>query len=279
MVAEGVCQNRLPGPAKSREEMSPGDYVSERLLQKSLSRLVQDFVPVKQQRKYMKVLVPLIHEIFGTKYFALRPIKDVGNPRAAFQDVFRETLNSRNVSDLGGLDKDEILRVADGLIKKVYESIPPDYFLPPSRSPQDPFDKPVCIIGAGAAGLYTAMILDDFGIKYEILEASGRNGGRIFTKNLEEGAEGQHQYFDVGAMRFPDIPMMARTFELFDRLGLKKCGELIPYNLRGPNNPMFFNNIHTSNTPTGDFFKMGEKNGGMVPDKYVCVFYVHVYCR
>lgn len=247
--------------------------MSERLLQKSLSRIIQDLVPVKQQRKYMKVLVPLINEIFGTKYLALRTIRDVTKPTAAFHDVFREVLNGRKVSDLGGLAKDEVLKVADGMIMQVYESIPQDYFRPPSDSRPNPFDKPVCIIGAGAAGLYTAMILDDFGIKYEILEASGRTGGRIFTKKLEAGATGLHEYFDVGAMRFPNISMMARTFELFDRLDLKKDKKLIRYNLRGPNNPMFFNNIHTSDTPTGDFFKMGEKNGGVVPDEYVCGFF------
>jgi heterodisulfide reductase subunit A-like polyferredoxin len=36
---------------------------------------------------------------------------------------------------------------------------------------------PVCIIGAGPAGLYTAMILQSLGIPYRLLEASGRVGG------------------------------------------------------------------------------------------------------
>ena len=48
---------------------------------------------------------------------------------------------------------------------------------------------PICIVGAGAAGLYAAMILDDLGVEYEILEASERVGGRVFTYrfNGEEG--------------------------------------------------------------------------------------------
>ena len=47
-------------------------------------------------------------------------------------------------------------------------------------------DLPICIIGAGAAGLYTAMILESLGISYQIIDAStqDRVGGRIFTYNF-----------------------------------------------------------------------------------------------
>lgn len=193
MVIQSGSQGRLPGPPESREEVSPGDYVSEGRIQKSLGCMIRDFVNEKQRRKYIKVLVPLVNKIFGTGYSTLRHLKDTRISAAAFRDRFCEILNSRKVSDLGGLDKDDILTVAYGMIKKVYESIPPDYF----RSQPNSFHKPVCIIGAGAAGLYTAMILDDFGIKYEILEAFDRHGGRIFTKKLEAGATGLHEYFDV----------------------------------------------------------------------------------
>ncbi len=53
---------------------------------------------------------------------------------------------------------------------------------------------PVCIIGAGAAGLYAAIILDYLGIKYEILEASGRHGGRLYTHQFNK-LDGPYQYF------------------------------------------------------------------------------------
>lgn len=36
---------------------------------------------------------------------------------------------------------------------------------------------PVCIIGAGTAGLYTALILDSLQIPYKIFETSNRVGG------------------------------------------------------------------------------------------------------
>lgn len=44
----------------------------------------------------------------------------------------------------------------------------------------------VGIIGAGAAGLYAALILESLGKKYEILESSPRTGGRLFTHKFSE---------------------------------------------------------------------------------------------
>lgn len=44
----------------------------------------------------------------------------------------------------------------------------------------------VGIIGAGAAGLYSAILLESLGINYEILEADTRPGGRIYTKYFDE---------------------------------------------------------------------------------------------
>lgn len=66
----------------------------------------------------------------------------------------------------------------------------------------------VCIAGAGIAGLFIAMILDSLeipGLEYDILEASDRTGGRIYTHYFSNVP---HDYYDVGAMRFPDIDIM-----------------------------------------------------------------------
>jgi len=52
---------------------------------------------------------------------------------------------------------------------------------------EDPGRIVVGIIGAGAAGLYTAMILQDLGIDYEIIEGSERPGGRIRTHEFKDG--------------------------------------------------------------------------------------------
>lgn len=52
-------------------------------------------------------------------------------------------------------------------------------------TPQDVPMK-VGIIGAGAAGLYAAMLLDSLDIDYDIHEASDRIGGRIFTYRFDQ---------------------------------------------------------------------------------------------
>lgn len=59
----------------------------------------------------------------------------------------------------------------------------------------------VGIIGAGAAGLYAAILLDSLDIDYEILESSDRIGGRILTHRFNKTAwdaskPGQPDYYD-----------------------------------------------------------------------------------
>ena len=93
-----------------------------------------------------------------------------------------------------------------------------------------PPEMKVCIVGAGAAGLFTAMIFDwlkskagkeipDLNISYDIFEANDRLGGRLYTHRFEQPAKGHdakeqkqedHLYYDVAAMRYPEIPIMER---------------------------------------------------------------------
>jgi hypothetical protein len=59
----------------------------------------------------------------------------------------------------------------------------------------------VGIIGAGAAGLYSAILLESLGIDYEILEANTRIGGRIYTHRFDEARwlkskPGQPDYYN-----------------------------------------------------------------------------------
>ena len=44
-------------------------------------------------------------------------------------------------------------------------------------------------------------------VEYEIMECNGegRLGGRLYTHHFSDT---EHDYYDVGAMRFPDIPTM-----------------------------------------------------------------------
>ena len=80
----------------------------------------------------------------------------------------------------------------------------------------------VAIVGAGCAGLFVPMIfnklsailkekqLPNLSVSCEIFEASeeSRLGGRVYTHKFSQG--GPHDYYDVGAMRFPQIPIMER---------------------------------------------------------------------
>lgn len=82
---------------------------------------------------------------------------------------------------------------------------------PEGEERTDPFK--VGIIGAGVAGLFTAMIFDylnekyQTNVEYEIMECNGKGrlGGRLYTYYFSDA---EHDYYDVGAMRFPDIPTM-----------------------------------------------------------------------
>ena len=74
------------------------------------------------------------------------------------------------------------------------------------------------IIGAGAAGLFTGMIFDhlkekyNLDVEYEILEANDetRVGGRLYSHYFVKPppGEGNHEYYDVGAMRYPESEVM-----------------------------------------------------------------------
>jgi len=84
---------------------------------------------------------------------------------------------------------------------------------PPGFAQQEPYAGRICIVGAGACGLYLAMMLRFLGFEHvDILEATDRVGGRCYTQQLPgekpEDVNANHNYYDVGAMRIPDIPWM-----------------------------------------------------------------------
>ena len=60
------------------------------------------------------------------------------------------------------------------------------------------------------------MILDRLsipGLSYEILEADKRFGGRVYThrfSNAKDAKNPDHDYYDVGAMRFPKTDIMEK---------------------------------------------------------------------
>ena len=51
----------------------------------------------------------------------------------------------------------------------------------------------VGIVGAGMGGLYSALMLQSLDIPFEIIEASDRVGGRLFTHKFDQG--GKYDYY------------------------------------------------------------------------------------
>lgn len=56
-----------------------------------------------------------------------------------------------------------------------------------------PGGERVGILGAGIGGLYSALILQSLDIPFEIIEASNRVGGRLYTHKFENGRK--YDYF------------------------------------------------------------------------------------
>ena len=81
----------------------------------------------------------------------------------------------------------------------------------PENAKNSPYEGRVCIIGAGVSGLFIALMLKFLKIdNFKILEGNTRTGGRLYTYDFPEveGAPCPHNYYDIGAMRIPDIQWM-----------------------------------------------------------------------
>ncbi|KAK7429417.1 hypothetical protein QQZ08_004009 [Neonectria magnoliae] len=102
-------------------------------------------------------------------------------------------------------------------------------FVPPEQGKIN-----IGIVGAGVGGLFTAMAAGE-----------ERLGGRLYTHKFSDK---EHDYYDVGAMRFPNNEIMTKTFQLFKLLGLEPGrGGLIPYYLPDEDNkvcPSYFNDVN-----------------------------------
>lgn len=118
----------------------------------------------------------------------------------------------------------------------------PTPFPSSNASDQQPPLK-ICVVGAGVAGLYLAWMLTFLRIPYDLLEASPRVGGRAFTYRFpgDSDAEGraEHNYYDVGAMRFPKIDALQPVFTVFEKLGVRTER----YYLDNPSAPWSFDQL------------------------------------
>lgn len=77
--------------------------------------------------------------------------------------------------------------------------------------PEDAYDTPVAIIGAGAAGLCAAYELMKVGLRPIVYEASGRIGGRTFSKPVPSDPG---TVLELGAMR---VPLSHETFAFYKK--------------------------------------------------------------
>ncbi|KAK5577388.1 hypothetical protein RB653_002329 [Dictyostelium firmibasis] len=138
----------------------------------------------------------------------------------------------------------------------------------------------VGIIGGGIAGLYAAMIFDDLGIDYTILEASKeRIGGRVYTHKFNDH---KYSYSDMGAMRIPLTPLMDRivsnkNYSLFSKLA--KGGykiPTVPFIMSANNEISYYNGVRYVKgqpvaNPSDPFNYSDSNNGGPgtgIPDEY-----------
>ncbi|TFK66664.1 FAD/NAD(P)-binding domain-containing protein [Pluteus cervinus] len=111
------------------------------------------------------------------------------------------------------------------------------------------------------------MILQSLDLEFEILEANEDVGGRLYTYHFDTSKPpGGHEYFDLGAMRFPDTPMMRRTFHLFKLLGNRI--KPIDYIFSNDNSILLYNNDPKQNGPPTEIAVLGDPRVQDIPDRY-----------
>ena len=121
---------------------------------------------------------------------------------------------------------------------------------PPGKPATTAEPSTVGIVGAGAAGLYSALLLKKYrpDISVKILEASDRVGGCIYTYRFENKP---HQYFEAGAMRLPVIEAHEPVFDLISYLNQNLQDykvELIDYHFSDPSgNRVYVNGTKQDN--------------------------------
>ncbi|CAI2185224.1 2212_t:CDS:2, partial [Funneliformis geosporum] len=124
--------------------------------------------------------------------------------------------------------------------------------------PRDaPIENPrICIIGAGMAGLFSALLLNEAGIKgITILEYQDRVGGRVHTHYFTDDPDDERRlYGELGAMRLPytegrpDLSVHQIVFDTIEYLNEynknddpEKEIKTIPFIISNPNALSYYN--------------------------------------
>ncbi|CAG8153317.1 unnamed protein product [Penicillium salamii] len=119
-------------------------------------------------------------------------------------------------------------------------------------------NQSVAIVGGGISGLMTSLLLQSSGVhNWHIYESSGRVGGRIRTKYLNNTKPEDYQYQEMGAMRFPvsityadtnetieiqDHRMVFQLVDVLNRINAKRPNlqiKFIPWTEKGPHLPIY----------------------------------------
>eukprot|EP01116_Phalansterium_solitarium_P004081 TRINITY_DN1497_c0_g1_i1.p1 TRINITY_DN1497_c0_g1~~TRINITY_DN1497_c0_g1_i1.p1 ORF type:complete len:1327 (+),score=572.62 TRINITY_DN1497_c0_g1_i1:120-4100(+) len=129
-------------------------------------------------------------------------------------------------------------------------------FEQPSLGAAGAAKKPrVAIIGAGCAGLLSALLLKLRGVDVTIFEASDHVGGRLHT--LDFNTPGGRTYNDAGGMRIPlqhkfVFQVMKRLNQMNDASAERRL-ELTRFYFYYQNRPVYFNNtLYTGEDPAHD---------------------------
>ena len=131
----------------------------------------------------------------------------MSNDKINYRQLAEELYLSRN---LKGLDEPEINPTIEG-----YRKVLKDGLEGKIEKRQD-----VIVVGAGISGLFSALLLADYGHKVTIIEANdGRVGGRVktFGQDQDTSPFSEGQYAEAGAMRFPSVhPLVMAYFEKYN---------------------------------------------------------------
>ncbi|KAI9660582.1 MAG: hypothetical protein M1821_009934 [Bathelium mastoideum] len=140
-----------------------------------------------------------------------------------------------------------------------HQRLPPkhiDKFPADGPSPRPPSDTPICIVGAGAAGLAVAIFLQQCGFtNIDIYEATANRGGRCYSYTFQNGPDCPHDYYDVGAMRIPQIQTMQSTFNMIDWLIKPEQGQTVTktsYTYKAGEEPTMY--YYSSSSPDNSKF-------------------------